>query len=93
MPNDARMIYPEMMNTNGLPFVYSALPNNGPTTFPIDNIVCLAPISLPLSFPDECFDSSFCSKGVIVDLQIQYQIYQFSILIFFVIFRLIPCFS
>ena len=72
MPNDARIMYAEMLKTNGLPFVYRALPNNGPKTLPIDIIVCLAPMIFPLSFPLECFDNSFCSSGVMIDLQIEY---------------------
>ena len=66
------MINPEMINIKGLPLVYNALPKSGPNTFPIDNIVCLAPIILPLSEPVECFDNSFCFRGVIVDLHIVY---------------------
>ena len=66
-----RIIYPEMINTEGLPFVYSTLPNNGPNTLPIDNIVCLAPMILPLFSFEVCFDNSFCSKGVIVALQMK----------------------
>ena len=66
------MINPDTINTNGFPLLYSKLPSNGPTTLPIDNIVCLAPIILPLSSIVEYLDNSFCSNGVIVDLQIQY---------------------
>ena len=72
MPNAARIMYAEILNTKGLPFVYNALPNNGPKTLPIDIIVCLAPMIFPLSLPLECFDNSFCSSGVIIDLQIEY---------------------
>ena len=59
---------PEIINTNEFPFVYNKLPINGPTTFPIDNIVCLAPMIFPLFSLEVCFDSSFCSSGVIIDL-------------------------
>ena len=62
---------PEIINTNGFPFVYRTLPINGPTTLPIDNIVCLAPIILPLLSEEEYLDNSFCSKGVIIDLNIE----------------------
>ena len=66
------MMYPEIINIIGFPFVYNTLPNNGPTTFPIDNIVCLAPIIFPLFSLEECFDNSFCSNGVMIDLLTEY---------------------
>ena len=61
-----------MVNIKEFPLVYNALPINGPKTLPIDIIVCLAPIIFPLFSLEECFDNSFCSKGVMIDLQMEY---------------------
>ena len=43
---DKRIMNPEIINTNGSPFVYSKEPINGPTTLPIESIVCLHKILL-----------------------------------------------
>ena len=69
--NDKRIMNPEIMNTNGFPLVYSKEPINGPTTLPIESIVCLAPIIFPLLSNEEYLDNSFCSKGVIIDFNIE----------------------
>ena len=69
--SEKRIMHPEIININGFPFLYIILPSKGPTTLPIDNIVCLAPIIVPLFSLETCLDNSFCSNGVIVDLQIQ----------------------
>ena len=58
------------ININGEPFVYTALPINGPTTFPIDNTACLDPMIVPLFRLLVYVAISFCSNGAIKDLSI-----------------------